>query len=97
MKKKRLLTDRSGNLQEQLLAEKAKELSDEIDTSIVRQMLVDAGWHQVVLNPMIWEQSYQIDCWVENNIKGRIWNRGLVWLFETDRDAMWFKLKWLAL
>lgn len=96
MQKKRLLTDRSGELQEKILADKVKELSDDIDSGVIRQMLIDTGWQQVILNPMDWEQSYQIDLWVEDNIKGRIWSRGLVWLFENDRDAMWFKLKWLS-
>lgn len=96
MKKKRLLTDRSGELQEQILAEKAADLADEMDAHIVRQMLIDLGWQQVVLSAMDWEQSYVIDQWVEDNIKGRMWSRGLVWLFEDDRDAMWFKLKWFS-
>jgi hypothetical protein len=96
MKKKRLLTDRSGELQEQILAEKAKELADETDAQVLRQMLIDLGWQQVVLSAMSWEESYTIDLWVEDNIKGRMWSRGLVWLFEDDRDAMWFKLKWLS-
>ena len=96
MKKKRLLTDRSGELQEQILAEKAKELADEMDAHVLRQMLIESGWQQVVLSAMSWEESYAIDLWVEDNIKGRMWSRGLVWLFEDDRDAMWFKLKWLS-
>lgn len=96
MKKKRLLTDRSGELQEQILVEKAKELADETDAQVLRQMLIDLGWQQVVLSAMSWEESYTIDLWVEDNIKGRMWSRGLVWLFEDDRDAMWFKLKWLS-
>ena len=96
MKKKRLLTDRSGDLQDEIMAKKAKELADEMDAQILRQMLIDLGWQQVVLSAMDWEQSYAIDQWVETNIKGRMWSRGLVWLFENDRDAMWFKLKWLS-
>ena len=96
MKKKRLLTDRSGELQEQILAEKAKELADEMDAQVLRQMLIDLGWQQVALSAMTGEESYAIDLWVEDNIKGRMWSRGLVWLFEDDRDAMWFKLKWLS-
>ncbi len=96
MKKKRLLTDRSGELREQILAEKTKELADETDAQVLRQMLIDLGWQQVVLSSMDMEQSYAIDQWVEDNIKGRMWSRGLVWLFEDDRDAMWFKLKWFS-
>ena len=95
MIKKRLLTDRSGELHEQILAEKAAELANEMDAQILMEMLMDLGWHQVVLYPMEMEISYEIDQWIENNVKGRLWNRGIVWMFENDRDAMWFKLKWL--
>lgn len=96
MKKKRLMTDRSGELQEEFIKEKVQEIADEMDAHVVRQMLIESGWQQVVLSAMSGEESYAIDLWVEDNIKGRMWSRGLVWLFEDDRDAMWFKLKWLS-
>lgn len=96
MKKKRLLTDKSGDLQEQILAEKAQELASEMDAQILREMLTDLGWHEVVLNPMSWEEGYYVDTWVETNVKGRMWTHGLVWLFEEGKDANWFKLRWLS-
>lgn len=95
MIKKRLLTDRSGNLLDQILEDRARDLANQIDADVYMMSLIESGWHQVVLYPMEMELSYEIDQWVENNIKGRMWNRGIVWVFENDRDAMWFKLKWL--
>ena len=96
MKKKRLLTDRSGNLQEQMLEEAARKLAEDIDAEVFRGLLRDTGWHEVVLSwVMTHEVSKEIDEWVERKIKGNHWNRGLVWLFEDDTDAMWFKLRWL--
>jgi len=96
MLKKKLLTDRSGNLQEQILEEKAKELADEMDAEVLRGMLCELGWHQVVIAPVTWETGDRIDLWVTKTIKGRHWNRGLVWLFEDDKDAMWFKMRWMS-
>jgi hypothetical protein len=97
MLKKKLLTDRSGDLQEQILEEKAKALADEIDAEVLRGMLVGIGWHQVVVPwVMTHEQSTEVDVWVSKRVKGRFWNRGLVWLFEEDTDAMWFKMRWLG-
>lgn len=97
MKKKRLLTDRSGELQEQIIAEKAKAIADEMDAEILRSMLCELGWHQVVIPwVMTHEQSNEVDQWLDNRIKGRHWTRGLVFLFEEERDAMWFKLRWLS-
>jgi hypothetical protein len=95
MIKKRLLTDRSGNLLDQILEDRARDLANQIDADVFMMSLIESGWHQVVLYPMEMELSYEIDQWVESNIKGQMWNRGIVWVFENDRDAMWFKLKWL--
>lgn len=94
MKKKRLLTDRSGNLYEQILEEKAQELANDVDAQILRGMLSDLGWHESVLWVMTHEQSQELDRWVKEHVKGRFWTRGLVWLFEDSQDAMWFKLRW---
>jgi hypothetical protein len=96
MLKKRLLTDKSGELQERILAEKAKELANDIDAQILRDMLTELGWYEVLLTPMSWEQGYEVDSWVETNIKGRMWCQGLVWMFENEKDASWFKLRWLS-
>lgn len=96
MKKKRLLTDRSGTLLDEIYEQKAKELANEIDANVLRGMLVELGWHEVILNPMTWEEGYFIDEWVSNNIKDSFWTYGLVWMFKHDRDAMWFKLRWLS-
>jgi hypothetical protein len=96
MKKKKLLTDRSGELQEEYLEAAAKRLADDIDAEIVRNMLVESGWHEVKLWVMPHEVGDQIDMWVHKNIKGEVWTRGIVWLFKEDSDAMWFKMRWLS-
>ena len=96
MKKKRLLTNRSGELEEQMLAEKARELSEEIDAGVLRLTFRELGWHEIVLTPMSWEEGYNIDSWVEENIKRGRWTYGLVWMFEDSKDANWFKLRWLS-
>lgn len=96
MIKKKLLTDRTGLLQERYLEKAARDLADDIDAEVVKGILVGSGWTEVVLSPMTWEQGDEIDFWVHKNIKGRNWTRGLVWLFESQQDAAWFKLRWLA-
>lgn len=97
MKKKRLLTDRSGDLREELEAEMARALQEQIDAEIMRDMLKESGWHEVVLRwIMTHEVSHEVDDWVNRNIKDGYWNRGLVWLFKSDTEAMWFKLRWMS-
>ncbi len=97
MKKKRLLTDRSGTLEEELMTKMSMQMQKEMDAEILRSMFKDIGWHEVVLTPMTSERGKEIDRWVQNTVKGRShWAHGLVWIFEQEQDAMWFKLKWLS-
>ncbi len=97
MKKKRLLTDRSGTLEEELMTKMSMQMQKEMDAEILRSMFKDIGWHEVVLTPMTSERGKEIDHWVQNTVKGRShWTHGLVWMFEQEQDAMWFKLKWLS-
>ena len=96
MIKKKMLTDKSGELYEQYMEEAAKKLADDIDAEIMRDMLRESGWHEAVLSPMTWETSDAVDLWIHKNVKGNHWNRGLVWLFENESDAMWFKIRWMS-
>jgi hypothetical protein len=97
MKKKRQLTNRDPEdaYVDELVKEGVEQIRREIDAEVLRSMLKDIGWHEVILEPMTMETSDSIDAWVKQCIKGRShWTHGLVWLFEDDRDAMWFKLRW---
>lgn len=97
MKKKRLLTDRSGTLEEDLMTKASMQMQKEMDAEILRTMLKEIGWHEVVLYPMTHEQGREIDEWIRTTIKGRnCWAHGLVWMFEQEQDAMWFKVRWLS-
>jgi len=70
-------------------------MAAEIDFEILSGFLIDMGWSKVVIAPMTMEDSYYIDLWIEQNIKGNHQTMGLVWLFEREQDANWFKLRWL--
>ena len=83
------------NWQDQYLEDAAKQLADEIDAEIMRGRLKECGWHEVILQwVMTHEVSQEVDDWVKRKTKGKYWNRGLVWMFEEERDANWFALKW---
>lgn len=73
----------------------AKTLQQEIDAEVFREILKISGWHEVVLSyTLTYEQSSQIDKWIECNTKNRSWTHGLVWLFECSKDAVLFGLVW---
>lgn len=97
MKKKRLLTDKTNGLEDELVTKMSLQMQQEIDAEILRSMFKKLGWHEVVLTPMTAETGAVIDKWIQENVKGRShWTHGLVWLFEDVKDANWFKLRWLA-
>ena len=81
-------------LEDQILAEKAKEISDEIDFHILSEMLQGIGWVKVVLGPMTWEQGYEVDKWITENCHSAVETLGLVWLFENRDEAALFTLTW---
>jgi len=97
MLKNKLSVDCSSELHEELEAELAKTLQEEIDAEVMRELLKDVGWHEVTLQwIMTHEQSQEVDEWVSRKTKGKHWTRGLVWLFENDTDAMWFRMRWMS-
>lgn len=83
-----------SDLQDKISAELAEQLCSDIDFQILSTILVDSGWHRVVLTPMTKEESDAIDQWIDTNVKGQYNNRGLVWIFEDRGDAVNFTLKW---
>lgn len=84
-----------NNLQEEIINEAGKRLSDEIDFEILCGMLQELGWRKIILRPMTWEDGAEIDAWTEKHIKGHFETMGLVWIFEYEEDANWFALRWL--
>ena len=97
MLKKKLLTDRSGDLQEQVLEQAARRMAEEIDAEIMRGLYREMGWHEVVLDwIMTHEMSQEVDAWVAQKSRGEYWNQGLCWMFESETDAMWFKMRWMS-
>ena len=81
---------------DEYLDEAATQVAKDIDAEVLRSMFKESGWHEVVLQPMTWEHGDRIDIWVNQNIKGNHWTYGLVWLFEDEREANWFSLRWLG-
>ncbi len=94
MKKKRLLTDRSGQLHEDLENELAKTLQEEIDAEIMQSMLRDCGWHKVIIARRHKPEKDIVEQWVKGNVKDGFWTHGPTWLFKNPKEANWFALRW---
>ena len=82
------------SLQEELIKHAGNRMAAEIDFEILCGLLVDIGWHKVILRPMTGETSTELDAWVEHHVQGHYHTMGLVFVFEDYKDANWFTLRW---
>lgn len=96
MKKKKLLTDRSGMLHEQYIEQAADRLAEDIDAEVMRGMLKECGWAEVTLGRMHKPEKRIIEQWASAHIKKGVWTYGPVWLFKEEKEANWFKLRWMS-
>jgi hypothetical protein len=83
------------NLEEQILERQGTELNREIDREILWGMLQGIGWHRVML-PRFVDNHHAIDIgyWLEENCKKAYERNGADFIFENEKDANWFKLRW---
>lgn len=74
----------------------AKRIQEEIDAEILWKMLKREGWIEVEVSYYT-DNNHAVDItyWVESNVRHqykRSWRR---FLFESEQDANWFKIRWL--
>jgi hypothetical protein len=83
------------DLQNEILDIAAKEMQQEIDREILWEMLQGMGWHRVML-PRLVDNDHAIDItyWLEENCRNPFERSGRDFLFESAKDANWFKLRW---
>jgi hypothetical protein len=83
------------NIQEEMIEFKAKQLSDEIDREILWGMLQGIGWIRIML-PRLIDNDHAVDIthWLALNCKNSFERNGRDFIFENERDANWFVLRW---
>jgi hypothetical protein len=83
------------NIQDEMIEFKAKQLSDEIDREVLWGMLESIGWHRVML-PRLIDNNHAVDIthWLALNCKNSHERSGRDFIFENERDANWFVLRW---
>ena len=83
-------------LEEELLNKAGKQMANDIDREILWGMLQGIGWTRVML-PTYSSNKQAIDilCWLEDNCKESYERRGRDFIFENQKDAEWFMLRWL--
>lgn len=95
-KSKRAMKADPGDLAEEYAIEAAKMLQEEIDWKVLCDLLIETGWTKVSVN---WirinsSKAHTISQWCKKNLFGHYKGRGDTWLFEYEKDAILFTLKW---
>lgn len=86
-------------LEDDILAHLGKQMSELIDADVLWSLRVldakDRGWHLVNLDRLI-DNKHAIDIteWIRNNVKGQYHRNGRHFIFESQKDANWFILRW---
>ena len=77
-------------------AQAAKQMADDIDREVLWGMLKGIGWTRVMLDRLT-DNNHAIDItiWLEENIKHPFERHGRDFIFENERDAAMFILRWV--
>ena len=90
------LNEQDRMLEQEIIEFKAKEMQEEIDRQVRWSMLETMGWHSVVLP--YWtsnKQAVDVAVWAEENCEAAYEQHGRNYIFESAKDAVFFKLKFL--
>jgi hypothetical protein len=84
-----------SNLEEEMLNKAGSQMAQDIDREILWGMLQGIGWIRVMI-PRLIDNNYAIDItyWLESNCKDAYERRGRDFIFESEKDANWFILRW---
>jgi len=83
-------------LEEQIAEDMAREMSEEIDFDVMKDLLTESGWYTVQLLTLgSREKSIDIKDWVTKNCKRGFVSRGRTFIFKSKKEAEWFSLRWL--
>lgn len=84
-----------SNLEQEILDELGTKMQSEIDREILWGMLNKMGWIRVNISRFT-DQRHAVDItyWLNEHIKNPYERRGADFIFENDRDALLFILRW---
>lgn len=75
----------------------AQKLAKDIDREILWGMLIGIGWTKVQISDLqISQFSLDIRQWLNVNCKHHYQQNGKDFIFENDKEAMWFSIRWLG-
>ena len=82
-------------LEEEIANKMGNQMAQDIDREVLWGMLQDLGWTRVMLPTLgNGEQAVNIIVWLEDNCKSPYERNGREFIFESQKDANWFILRW---
>lgn len=90
------MIDDDYNIIDEAVNRAAKEMAEEIDFQMLLGLYKEMGWTEITCNPHRpnWEIALMKE-WTSANCKGYCMSRGNRFLFEYEKDAMWFSMRWV--
>lgn len=82
------------NLQDEIVNHLGREMAQEMDQHIIAGLLIEEGWIEIVVDPWKHGSTSEIAQWVTDNIVGIYIKTGNRWVFEIEKDAIIFALRW---
>jgi len=83
-------------LEDEIAEQMAREIQKEIDWGVMADLLVESGWTKVKLpNKFLPVSGIELHQWREKNLTGKWKAHEDIWLFEKEKDATIFILRWV--
>jgi hypothetical protein len=84
------------SIEEEILNKAGNEMAREIDREVLWGMLKEIGWTRVMLD-RLQDNKHAIDItlWLEENVKNPFERNGRDFIFENQKDAVNFILRWM--
>ncbi len=82
------------DLEKAIVDDLAKKLATEMDQHILIGFMIELGWREIVVDPWVHGDLEEILTWIDINVTGNTMHSGNRWVFENEKDATMFALKW---
>lgn len=83
------------NIEEEIANSLSSEFQKQIDFDVFADVMCRFGWTRVDITRFT-DNHHAIDMreWTEQNCQHEFKHNGRIWIFASESEAMWFKLKW---
>ena len=85
------------NLHPGMVTELAQELLEELNWEVMIDIMTEHGWTKIEMgwpHRMSEQDAHEIKEWCRDNLQGNYNGRAKIWLFEKEKDATMFMLRW---